>query len=102
MFFVVLLPGGTVVEPRVARRLWASAAGHKEKTLEFGKDLWMKYQLPTGHWIYFCAQIKKDKLDSNNASGQKNISNVLTQARMALTYPLFDPEVNRKVLLDHM
>jgi hypothetical protein len=26
-----------------------SAAGHKEKTLEFGKDLWMKYQLPTGH-----------------------------------------------------
>ncbi len=33
-----------------------SAAGHKEKTLEFGKDLWMKYQLPTSHWIYFCSQ----------------------------------------------
>jgi hypothetical protein len=58
--------------------------------------------LPTSHWIYFCAQVKKDKIDSNNASGQKNVSNVLSQARMALDYPIFDPEVNRKVLLDHL
>jgi hypothetical protein len=77
-------------------------AGHKEKTLEFGKDLWMKLQLPTGHRIYFCAQIKKDKIDSNNASGAKNVANILTQARMALDHPIFDPEVNRKVLLDHL
>ena len=42
-----------------------SAAGHREKTLEFGKDLWMRYQLPTGHWIYFCAQIKREKIDSS-------------------------------------
>jgi hypothetical protein len=77
-------------------------AGHKEKTLEFGKDLWMKLQLPTGHWIYFCAQIKKDKIDSNNASGVKNVANILTQARMAINHPIFDPEVNRKVLLDHL
>jgi hypothetical protein len=47
-----------------------SAAGHKEKTLEFGKDLWMKYQLPTGHWIYFGAQIKREKFDSAGASGR--------------------------------
>jgi len=33
-----------------------SPSGHAEKTLEFGKDLWMKYQLPTSHWIYFCAR----------------------------------------------
>jgi hypothetical protein len=79
-----------------------SPTGHKDKSLEFGKDLWMKYQLPTSHWIYFCAQIKKDKIDSNNASGQKNVSNVLSQARMALDHPIFDPEVNRKVLLDHL
>jgi hypothetical protein len=25
-----------------------SASGHVEETLEYGKDLWMKYQLPTG------------------------------------------------------
>ena len=62
----------------------------------------MKYQLPTSHWIYFCAQVKKDKIDSNNASGQKNVSNVLSQARMALDHPIFDPELNRKVLLDHL
>ena len=51
-----------------------SPSGHTEKALEFGKDLWMKYQLPTSHWIYFCAQIKKDKIDSNAASGSRNAS----------------------------
>jgi hypothetical protein len=30
-----------------------SPTGHAEKALEFGKDLWMKYQLTTSHWIYF-------------------------------------------------
>jgi hypothetical protein len=79
-----------------------SAAGHTEKTLEFGKDLWMKFQLPTGHWIYFCAQIKKDKIDATGSSGGKNVSTVLTQARMAIDHPIFDPETNRKVLLDHI
>jgi hypothetical protein len=62
----------------------------------------MKFQLPTGHWLYFCAQVKKDKIDSNNASGAKNVANVLAQARMAIDHPVFDPEVNRKFLLDHL
>jgi hypothetical protein len=79
-----------------------SAAGHKEKTLEFGKDLWMKYQLPTGHWIYFCAQAKREKIDASGASGTKNVSTVLTQAKMAIDHPIFDPDTNRKVLLDHI
>ncbi len=79
-----------------------SLTGHKDKSLEFGKDLWMKYQLPTSHWLYFAAQVKKDKIDSNNASGSKNVSNVLTQARMALDHPIFDSETNRSVLLDHL
>ena len=79
-----------------------SPTGHKDKLLEFGKDLWMKFQLPTSHWIYFCAQVKKDKIDSNNASGEKNVANVLSQARMALEHPIFDPEANSKVLLDHL
>ena len=79
-----------------------SPTGHKDKSLEFGKDLWMKYQLPTSHWIYFCSQVKKDKIDSNNASAHKNVSNVLAQARMAIDHPIFDPEVGRKVLLDHL
>jgi hypothetical protein len=79
-----------------------SAAGHKEKTLEFGKDLWMKYQLPTGHWIYFCAQIKKDKIDASGASGGSNVSTVLAQAKMAIDHPIFDPDTNREMLLDHI
>jgi hypothetical protein len=76
-------------------------AGHKEKTLEFGKDLWMKYQLPTGHWLYFCAQIKRTKIGAGGASAN-NAANVLTQVRMAIDHPIFDPDANRKVLLDHV
>jgi hypothetical protein len=79
-----------------------SPSGHTEKALEFGKDLWMKYQLPTSHWIYFCAQIKKDKIDSSGAGGNNNVATVLNQARMAIDHPIFDPEANRKVLLDHV
>jgi hypothetical protein len=48
-----------------------SPSGHKEKTLEYGKDLWMKFHLPTGHWIYFCAQVKRDKIDASGSGGNK-------------------------------
>ena len=54
-----------------------SPSGHTEKALEFGKDLWMKYQLPTSHWIYFCAQIKRDKIDASGAGGNNNVATVL-------------------------
>jgi hypothetical protein len=77
-------------------------SGHSEKLLEYGKDLWMKYQLPTGRWLYFCAQIKRGKIDAGGASGDKNIATVLNQVNMALTSPIFDPDINRTVLLDHM
>lgn len=79
-----------------------SPAGHKEKILEFGRDLWMKYQLPTGHWIYFCAQIKRGKIDASGTSGGGNVTSVLTQAKMAIDHAIFDPDANRKVLLDHV
>jgi len=79
-----------------------SPSGHTEKALEFGKDLWMKYQLPTSHWIYFCAQVKRDKIDASATGGSSNVAAVLNQARMAIDHPIFDPEANRKVLLDHV
>ena len=78
-----------------------AAAGHKEKTLEFGKDLWMKFQLPTGHWIYFCAQIKRVKIDAKGVSGG-NVAEVMNQARMAMDHEIFDPDLNKNVLLDHL
>ena len=30
-----------------------TSAGHKDKALEYGKDVWMKFTLPTQHVIYF-------------------------------------------------
>lgn len=79
-----------------------SATGHKEKALEFGKDLWMKFQLPTGHWIYFCAQVKREKLDARAASPSNNTATVLNQVRMAVDHPIFDPDTGRRVLVDHV
>lgn len=76
--------------------------GHRDKSLEYGKDIWMKYRLPTGHFIYFTAQVKRDKIDSAGRSLNSNISGVLAQARMAIDYPIFDPETNRKHLVDHV
>ncbi len=77
------------------------ASGHREKTLEYGKDLWMKFQLPTGHWLYFCAQVKKGKIDARGASGG-NVTEVLNQVRMAMSHAVFDPDISKKVLLDHI
>jgi len=79
-----------------------SPAGHKDRQLEYGKDVWMKFQLPTGHWLYFCMQVKIEKIDSSASSGSRNVSTLLNQARMAIDSPIFDPEANRKFLLDHI
>jgi len=79
-----------------------SPTGHAEKALEFGKDLWMKYQLPTSHWIYFCAQIKRTRLIPAAQAENNNVATVLNQARMAIDHLIFDPEANGKVLLDHI
>jgi predicted peroxiredoxin len=79
-----------------------SPTGHKDKQLEYGKDVWMKYQLPTAHYLYFGIQAKKGKLDSAGRSKNENVSEVLNQVRMMLDSPIFDPEINKKVLLDHV
>lgn len=76
--------------------------GHVDKALEFGRDIWMKFRLPTGHFIYFVAQVKKGKIDSSGKSNNNNISAIVNQARMALDYPVLDPETNRKHLVDHI
>lgn len=79
-----------------------SVIGQKDRHLEYGKDVWMKFQLPTGHWLYFCMQVKIEKIDSAASSGYRNVSTLLNQARMAIDSPIFDPESNRKFLLDHI
>lgn len=80
-----------------------TAVGHKDKALEYGKDVWMKYTLPTLHVLYFGIQAKKGKLDSSGMSkgGASNIGEILNQVTMMLGHEVFDPEVNRRVLVDH-
>ena len=79
-----------------------SITGHKDKSLEYGNDFWMKYQLPTTHFLYFAAQVKKGKLDSAGRTKNTNISEVLNQVNMVLKHPIWDPETNKQVLIDHV
>lgn len=80
-----------------------TAAGHKDKALEYGKDIWMRFQLPTQHFLYFGIQAKKGKLDAAGMTktGNANIAEVHHQALMMLAHEIFDPETNRRVLVDH-
>lgn len=80
-----------------------TAAGHKDKALEYGKDIWMRYTLPTQHVLYFGIQAKKGKLDASGVTktGNANVAEIHHQALMMLAHEIFDPEINRRVLVDH-
>jgi len=80
-----------------------TASGHKDKALEYGKDVWMKYTLPTLHVLYFGIQAKKGKLDSAGVGkdGSANIAEIHNQVNMMIGHEIFDSELNRRVLVDH-
>jgi hypothetical protein len=80
-----------------------TSAGHKDKALECGKDIWMRFVFPTQHVLYFGIQAKKGKLDSSGMSvgSNKNIAEIHNQVLMMLGHEIFDPEINRRVLVDH-
>jgi hypothetical protein len=80
-----------------------TAAGHKDKALEYGKDVWMKFTLPTQHVLYFGIQAKKGKLDASGAShaANVNVAEILNQVTMMLGHEIFDPEIGKRVLVDH-
>lgn len=80
-----------------------TAAGHKDKSLEYGKDVWMKFILPTQHVLYFGIQAKKGKLDASGFSraGNSNIAEIHNQVLMMLGHEIFDPEIGKRVLVDH-
>jgi hypothetical protein len=80
-----------------------SAAGHKDKALEYGKDVWMRFILPTQHVLYFGLQAKKGKLDAagNTQGSNSNIAEIHNQLLMMLGHEIFDPETSKKVLIDH-
>ncbi|MGE9282276.1 hypothetical protein ACP4B2_27525 [Streptomyces rochei] len=80
-----------------------TAAGHRDKALEYGKDVWMKYVLPTTHVLYFGIQVKKGKLDASGVSrsGNANVAEILNQVTMMIGHEIFDPEIGKRVLVDH-
>lgn len=80
-----------------------TVAGHKDKSLEYGKDVWMRFILPTQHVLYFGIQAKKGKLDSSGKSrgSNSNIAEIYNQVLMMLGHEIFDPETSKKVLIDH-
>ena len=80
-----------------------TSVDHKDKSLEYGKDIWMRYVLPTQHVLYFGIQAKKGKLDSAGASRRSNanIAEILNQVLMMLGHEVFDPETSKRVLVDH-
>jgi len=80
-----------------------TAAGHKDKALEYGKDIWMRYTLPTQHLLYFGIQAKKGKIDASGVTkaGNANVAELHHQALMMVAHEIFDPETNKRVLVDH-
>jgi hypothetical protein len=78
-------------------------AGHKDKALEYGKDVWMKFTLPTTHVLYFGIQAKKGKLDASGVSQatNANVAEIHNQVMMMLGHEIFDPEIGKRVLIDH-
>jgi hypothetical protein len=80
-----------------------TSVGHKDKALEYGKDIWMRYVLPTQHVLYFGIQAKKGKLDASGMSNRSNsnIAEIHNQVLMMLGHEIFDPETSKKVLVDH-
>jgi hypothetical protein len=71
-----------------------TSVGHKDKALEYGKDVWMRYKLPTEHVIYFGIQAKKGKLDSAGATkgSNANIAEIYNQVLMMLGHEIFDAD----------
>jgi hypothetical protein len=80
-----------------------TSVGHKDKSLEYGKDVWMRYVLPTQHVLYFGIQVKKGKLDASGVSrgSNTNIAEIYNQVLMMLGHEIFDPETSKKALVDH-
>lgn len=80
-----------------------TSAGHKDKALEYGKDVWMKYTLPTLHVLYFGIQVKKGKLDAAGVTKESNsnVAEIHNQVLMMLGHEIFDPEIGKRVLVDH-
>ncbi len=77
--------------------------GHKTRTLEFGQDVkLMKFQLPTGHFLIFVAQVKKGDIKSSSKEPNKEIERILTEIRPAFKKKVFDEEISKYLKPNHV
>lgn len=63
----------------------------------------MKFTLPTQHFLYFGIQVKKGKLDAagDSKTTNVNVAEIHNQVTMMLGHEIFDPEIGKRVLVDH-
>lgn len=77
--------------------------GHVEKINEFGQDIkLMKFKVPSEHYLYFVAQIKKGTIGASAKQPTKEIEGILSEIRPAFNKNIFDPEISREVKPDHV
>ncbi len=63
----------------------------------------MKFTLPTQHVLYFGMQVKKGSSTQRGVSkgATANVAEILNQVTMMLGHEIFDPEIGKRVLVDH-
>jgi len=63
----------------------------------------MRYTLPTQHILYLGIQAKKGKIDASGLTKRDNtnVAEIHNQALMMLAHEIFDPDSNKRVLVDH-
>ena len=63
----------------------------------------MKFTLPTQHVLYFGIQAKIGKIDASGVTkqGNANVAEIHNQVIMMLGHDIFDPEIGKRVLVDH-
>lgn len=81
----------------------AESKGHRDRSLEFGQDIQkMKIQLPTGHWLYFSAQVKKGDIKGSSSDLNTFVEKVLHQTYSQLQWSMPDPEIGISIKPDHV
>ncbi len=81
----------------------AEAKGHRDRTLEFGQDIQrMKIQIPTGHWLFFSAQVKKGEVKANTQKQEDYVESILIQTVAQLNWEMPDAELSINVKPDHV
>jgi hypothetical protein len=75
---------------------------HQHRSLEFGQDIReMKLRLPSGHTLYFVAQVKKHAIRSSTARVSVDVEAVILQLEKSTEKKVFDYEFDAEVRPDH-